>query len=143
MSKAKEGDKVKVHYTGTLEDGTVFDTSEQREPLEFTVGENMLLQKFEETVSGMEPGEERKVTIAAEDAYGEYREGLTLDVERSQIPDDIQPEVGLMLQVSTVDGGTANVTIVDVDEEKVTLDANHPLAGKDLNFDIKLVEIAE
>ena len=142
MAKAKIGDTVKVHYTGRLEDGTEFDTSSGREPLEFTLGEKQVIQGFEDGVLGMEVNETKTVTIPADQAYGPYHEELALDVPKGQFPPNIQPELGLQLQLTQPNGQPINVTVTQITEEVVTLDANHPLAGKDLTFDIQLVEIA-
>lgn len=143
MSKVEEGHTVKVHYTGTLDDGTVFDTSREREPLEFTLGNGQLIPGFEKAVIGMEAGETTEVSIASEDAYGERREDLELDVSKSDLPDDIDPQVGMQLQMQQQDGNAIPVQITEVKDESVTLDANHPLAGQDLNFEIELIEIGE
>jgi len=142
LSKVKEGDKVKVHYTGTLDDGTVFDSSREREPIEFTLGEGQLIPGFEKAVIGMEKGESTKVDIPTEEAYGERRDDLEIEVAKTELPDEIEPEIGVQLQVKQNDSGRAiPVRITQVSDEKVTLDANHPLAGKDLTFEIELVEI--
>jgi len=138
---ARQGDTVKVHYTGTLEDGTVFDTSMEREPLEFTIGGGRLIAAFERTVVGMSPGESRSTRIEAADAYGMYRQDLVLEVDRDRFPPDMNPEVGLQLEVRRPDGVTQLFMITETSEASVTLDANHPLAGHDLIFDIQLVEI--
>jgi peptidylprolyl isomerase len=137
MSQVKDGDTVKVHYTGTLEDGTVFDSSDGRDPLEFTLGQGQLIAGFEKTVLGMTAGESRSVTIPAEEAYGPYRDEMVLAVPRSQFPPDMKPELGMQLQVGQ-DEQTMVVTITGVSDEEVTLDANHPLAGKALTFSIEL-----
>ena len=142
MSKVKEGDTVKVHYTGTLTDGTVFDTSEEREPLEFTLGQGQLIPGFEKAVVGMNVGDSTEVEISSDDAYGESREDLVISVPKDQLPDDVEPQVGMQLQVNQQDGQPIPVRITDVGEENLTLDANHPLAGQDLKFEIELVEIA-
>ena len=142
MSKVKEGDTVKVHYTGTLTDGTVFDTSEEREPLEFTLGQGQLIPGFEKAVVGMNVGDSTEVEIPSDDAYGESREDLVISVPKDQLPDDVEPQVGMQLQVNQQDGQPIPVRITDVGEENLTLDANHPLAGQDLKFEIELVEIA-
>lgn len=142
MSKVKDGDTVKVHYTGTLEDGTVFDTSREREPLEFTLGGGQLIPGFEKAVLGMAEGDTTEVSIESGDAYGERRDDLELEVSKSDLPDNIEPEVGMQLQMQQEEGRAIPVQITDVEEEYVTLDANHPLAGKDLNFEIELVEIS-
>lgn len=141
MAKAKEGDTVRVHYSGFLEDGTVFDSSLERDPLEFTIGSGMLIPGFEDAVLGMDEGETKTVQISAEDAYGYRREELVITISKEQIPPDIDPVTGQELQVRTPNGMVTNVLVTDVTEETVTLDANHPLAGKDLIFEIKLVEI--
>jgi peptidylprolyl isomerase len=142
MAQAKTGDTVKVHYTGKLDDGTVFDTSADREPLQFTVGEGQLIRDFEQAVVGMNPGESKTIQIPAENAYGPHHEEMIMVVDRSEFPEDLEPKVDQMLQVRQQDGQTFAVKVTDVSESKVTLDANHPLAGKDLTFDIQLSEIA-
>lgn len=141
MSKAKEGDTVVVHYTGKLDDDTVFDSSRDREPLSFAIGEGKVIPGFEEQVVGMAPGETKTITIDAANAYGPYRDDQVIEVERDRLPDEIEPQVGQQLQVQQTDGSTAVVAITDVSDEKVTLDANHPLAGKDLIFDLELVKV--
>ncbi len=141
MAQAKAGDTVKVHYTGKLEDGTVFDTSEEQTPLEFTIGSGQIIPGFEQAVVGMEPGETKTATISPEEAYGQHREDMTITVERGQFPEDINPEPGQQLQVQQPDGRAAIVVVSDVTESTVTLDANHPLAGQPLTFDIELVDI--
>lgn len=141
MSKVKDGDTVKVHYTGSLEDGSVFDSSQEKEPLEFTLGSGQLIPGFEKAVQGMGEGDSTKVTIPADEAYGEPREDLIISVPRENLPDDVEPEVGMQLQVNQPDGQAIPVRITDIGNEEIKLDANHPLAGKDLVFDIELVEI--
>jgi len=141
MARAKYGDTVKVHYTGRLDDGTVFDTSADGEPLQFTIGSGQIIPGFEQAVVGMNPGESKTVKIPAEDAYGQRREDLIIEVEKSQLPEGLKPEVGLQLQSRQPDGRIVVLTIADITESHVTLDANHPLAGKDLTFEIQLVEI--
>ena len=138
---AKAGDTVRVHYTGTLEDGSVFDTSDGRDPLEFTVGSGQVIPGFDDAVSGMSAGDERSVTIPAAQAYGERKDELVIHVERSKLPPDIDPAVGQQLQLSQ-DGRSFVVTVTDVGADSITLDANHPLAGEDLTFALRLVEIA-
>ncbi len=140
MTQVKDGDSVKVHYTGTLTDGTVFDSSRDREPLEFTLGSGMLIPGFEAAVIGMGVGNTTKVTIAPEDAYGDVNEDLVLDIPASQVPPHITPEVGMMLQLQT-DDGVMEVVIAAVNEDNIVLDANHPLAGQELTFEIEVVEI--
>ena len=138
---ASDGNTVKVHYTGTLEDGTTFDTSVGREPLEFTLGAGKMIPGFEKAVYGLAIGESKTVTILAEEAYGPYRTDLVTIVEREQLPTGLEPEVGQQLQAQQTDGSTAMVIVTDVSETTITIDANHFLAGKDLTFEIKLVEI--
>jgi len=142
MAKAKLGDTVKVHYTGRLDDGVEFDTSSSREPLEFTIGGKQVIQGFENGIVGMEINESKTITIPAGEAYGLYREELALDVPIDQFPPNIKPELGQQLQLTQPNGEPINVMITQITESAVTLDANHPLAGKDLTFDIQLMEIA-
>ena len=141
MAQAKNGDTVKVHYTAKLEDGKVIDTSINHEPWQFTIGEDKLIQGFKEAVIGMNPGESKTVKVPADKAYGPHRKGMALVVDRNKLPEHIKPEVGQQLRIPQADGKTAVVTVIDVSESKVTIDANHPLAGKDLTFDIELIEI--
>ncbi|NOZ26033.1 MAG: peptidylprolyl isomerase [Nitrospirae bacterium] len=141
MVQAKSGDTVRVHYSGFLDDGTVFDSSLDREPFEFTLGQGMVIPGFEDAVVGMDVGETKTVNIPSEKAYGPYRDELLVSVERSQVPPNIEPDLGMELQIRTPEGTVTNVTITEMDEDSITLDANHPLAGKDLIFEIKLVEI--
>jgi peptidylprolyl isomerase len=142
MSKAKDGDKVKVHYTGKFEDGEVFDSSVDRDPLEFTLGQGQVIPGFENGIKGMEIGEKKSITVAPQEGYGERHDQNIIEVKKSVFPADIEPEVGRQLQVQSPDGNRMNVVITDVKDETVTLDANHPLAGKTLVFDVELVEIA-
>lgn len=141
MPHPQSGDTVTVHYTGRLDDGRVFDSSRNREPLELTVGARQVIPAFEETVTQMEPGETRTVTVPAEQAYGPRRPELVQAVDRTDFPDNIQATVGQRLQVQRRDGQVTEVRVADVSDEQVTLDANHPLAGQDLTFDLELVEI--
>jgi peptidylprolyl isomerase len=141
MAKVKNGDLVKVHYTGKLEDGTVFDTSDENKPLEFTIGEGKVIAGFEAAVIGMEPGESKTVQIIAEQAYGPHQEKMVIVVDRKNVPENIDPKIDQVLQIRNNDGTTFNVRVTDVSEKSLTLDANHPLAGKDLTFDILLAEI--
>jgi peptidylprolyl isomerase len=144
MAKAKEGDTVKVNYNGSLNDGTVFDSSYQREePLEFTIGSRDVIPGFEDQVKGMEVGESKTFTVPSQEAYGQRSDELVIDIERERVPEDIDPQEGMVLQVKGEDGSVSNVQVVGVTDEKVTLDANHPLAGQDLNFEIKLEDIQE
>jgi peptidylprolyl isomerase len=141
MGKAKKGDTVKVHYTGTLGDGTVFDSSREREPLEFKLGEKMLIPGFEAAVEGMEKGNTRTVSISPEDAYGERSDELVMVIGREEFPENIDPKVGLALTARHPEAGVIETVITEVTDEKVTIDANHPLAGQELTFEIELVEI--
>jgi len=172
MAKAKSGDRVRVHYTGTLDDGSIFDSSEQREdacgddcgdscgdhdnecddhdcgcgcgpsgPMEFVIGEGALIAKFEEAVIGLEPGQSVKVRIEADDAYGQRSEELVAVVERSEIPADVNPQVGDQMEVVMENGNSMPVMVTGATDTTITLDANHPLAGMDLTFDIRLIEI--
>lgn len=142
MSEAKQGDTVRIHYTGTLNDGTTFDSSEGRDPLEFTVGTGQIIPGLEKAIPGMNVGEKKKVEVPCAEAYGEREPGAMQTVPRDQIPEEIEVKPGLQLQVQTPQGQVMPVTVAEVSESEVTLDANHPLAGRDLTFDIELVEIA-
>ena len=141
MSKAKNGDTVKVHYTGKLEDGTVFDSSLKRDPLEFKIGETQVLSGFQEAIIGMSPGESKTKKIPAEKAYGAPKEELVFKIEKTRLPSHITPQVGRILEVQQSNGQRIPVEITHISEKEVTLDANYPLAGKNLVFDIKLVDI--
>ena len=169
MAQAKTGDKVKVHYTGTLEDGSVFDTSEgyiekpdnhscgcdsaeaindgcgcdshATGPMEFVIGAGQLIPKFEAAVIGLEPGQSVTITIPADDAYGQRVEEMVAVIERSEIPAGINPEPGHQMEVILEDGSPLPVLVTDVTDTTITLDGNHPLAGRDLTFAIRLVEI--
>jgi peptidylprolyl isomerase len=169
MAQAKAGDRVTVHYTGTLEDGSIFDTSEgyvdqcrdeigsdkcgcsgnddsrcgsqAGEPLEFVIGDGTLIPKFEAAVIGLEPGDSIKVTILADNAYGQRAEEMVAVIERSEIPAEMNPEPGQQMEVILQDGSPMPVLVTEVTDKAITLDANHPLAGRDLTFDIRLVEI--
>lgn len=142
MGQAQEGDTVKVHYTGKLDNGMVFDSSQNREPLEFKIGAGQVIPGFEKGIIGMEVGQSKTVKLAPEEAYGPQREELIAEVKRNDIPENINPSVGQRLSLRQPDGNTVNVTVSDVNEESITLDANHSLAGKTLIFDIELVEIS-
>lgn len=142
MVQAKSGDTVKVHYKGKLADGTVFDSSKDREPLEFAIGEGQIIPGFEQAVIGMAPGESKTTEISSEEAYGPHRPEMVLEVDREQIPEDIEVETGQQLQVQHPSGQQIPVVVTQVADSKVTLDANHPLAGQDLTFDIELVKVA-
>jgi peptidylprolyl isomerase len=142
MAQAKTGDTVKVHYTGKLDDDTIFDSSEGREPLQFTIGEGRLIPDFEQAVVGMEPGETKTIQIPPDRAYGPHQEEMVMVVDRQDIPEELKPEVNQRMQVQQADGQVFIVTVTSVSESSVTLDGNHPLAGKDLTFNIQLAEIA-
>ena len=141
MAQVKDGDTVRVHYKGTLDDGTVFDSSANRSPLEFTVGQGQVIPGFEKAVVGMNQGETKTIRIAVAEAYGPRNEGMLTQIDRNQSPPHVQLEVGLQLQVTGPDGQPAVVTVTELSDLQVTLDANHPLAGKDLTFEIELVDI--
>jgi peptidylprolyl isomerase len=141
MADAITNDTVKVHYTGRLTDGTVFDSSLGREPLELTIGQKMVIPGFEEGIIGMTMGETKTVSIAPQDAYGPYLEDLVGSIGRAQIPPNIELQAGTVLQMQAPDGGVTIVVVKALNDESVTLDANHPLAGKDLTFEINLLEI--
>ena len=141
MAQAKKGDTVRVHYSGTLDDGTMFDTSADRDPLEFTIGGGEVIAGFDIAVLNMAPGEKRVSVIAATDAYGVHSKELVTDVERDRFPADMELEIGQQLQVGLADDQQAIVMIVDISDTAVTLDANHPLASQQLTFEIELVEI--
>ena len=139
MSKAKDGDTVKVHYTGKLDNGEVFDTS--REPFEFKIGDQAVIPGFEKGVLGMGVGDTKAIEILPEDAYGAKKEELVVEVQKSELPEDITPSVGQRLQFRQQDGNPIVLTITDMNEDNITLDANHPLAGYTLFFDVELLEI--
>jgi peptidylprolyl isomerase len=141
MNIAKGGDRIKVHYTGRLIDGTVFDSSKERNPLEFRIGSGSLIPGFENGVIGMSVGDTKTVAIPDIEGYGPKNEDLVVKVKRENLPDNITPEIGQTLQMSRQDGHPCSVTVTDVDEFSVTFDANHPLAGKTLLFEIELLEI--
>lgn len=143
MRTAKSGDRVQVNYTGTLSDGSVFDSSTGRAPLTFVLGEEMVIPGFEKAVEGLTVGESVSVSIAPDDAYGERIDELVLTVDRTEMPDDLNPEPGMMLQVGLADGSALPMTVADVTPKTVTLDGNHQLAGETLNFDIELLDIAD
>ena len=142
MSQAKNGDTVKIHYTGTLDDGTEFDTSEGREPLEFELGGGQVIPGFDKAVEGMGVGDKKSVRLEPDEAYGPRHDQLVQEVPRSSLPDDLAPAEGMALQGQSPDGTVTRFTITSVSEEAVTVDANHPLAGYALSFDIELVEIS-
>ena len=142
MSAVKNGDAVKVHYTGKLEDGTVFDSSEGSEPLAFTVGGGEVIEGFDQAVVGMQVGETKAVVIPPEQAYGERQEGLVQTIPRDQMRlSGVEPEAGMGIEMRTPNGEVIPLLISEVTETTVTLDANHPLAGEQLHFDVKLIEV--
>jgi peptidylprolyl isomerase len=140
MAQAKQGDTVRVHYTGTLDDGQEFDSSRGLEPLTFTLGAGAVIEGFDEAVTGMAVGDEKRVTIPAAEAYGPRRDELTLRLPRAELPADMELEEGSQLRMEQGDQSVV-VTVREVDDDSVTLDANHPLAGESLTFDLRLVEI--
>ncbi len=142
MANAQEGSKVKIHFKGILENGEIFADSHGQDPLEFTVGGGELLPDLEQAVIGMEQGETKDITIAPDGAYGPRREELIVDVDKSEFPEHISPAVGEKLQIQTSNQENILVEVKEVDEESVTLDANHPLAGETLYFNVEMVEIA-
>lgn len=142
MNKAKKGDHVKVHYKGKLTSGEQFDSSEGREPLAFTVGAGQMIKGFDDAIPGMEPGEKKTINIAPEHAYGETKAEAIIEFPKSNIPEDMKLEPGMKLQLQNQAGQPIPVTVTEVKDDVVVLDANHELAGKELIFDIELVEIS-
>ncbi len=141
MTQAKAGDTVRMHYTGTLDDGTQFDSSSGRDPLEFTLGSGQIIPGLDREVAGMEVGDTKTVTIPPEEAYGDRDPGRVQTVPRDKIPEDIPTDPGTQLQMQTPQGQAIPVVVTEATESEITLDANHPLAGKALTFDVELVEI--
>lgn len=141
MQQVKKGDVVNVHYHGRLNDGTTFDSSEGREPLQFTAGGGQVIKGFDDAVMDMKPGDKKTVNIPVQEAYGERRDDMMMEYPASDFPADMQPQVGMELQMGDDHGNVFPVVIVEVNGDTVTLDANHPLAGKDLTFEIELVSI--
>ena len=141
MDLVKDNDNVSVHYTGTLENGEVFDTSKEREPLSFTVGAGQMIPGFDAAVKGMKLKEVKTVTIPAEEAYGEARPELIQEVSKEQLPEELKPHVGQQLASQLSNGQQITVYVTEVREESIVVDANHPLAGKPLTFEIELVSI--
>ena len=142
MSAAKSGDTVRIHYTGKLEDGTQFDSSSGREPLQFTLGSGQVIPGFEKAVEGMAVGDSKQVNIPPEQAYGPRHEQMIQDVPKTALPDDLEPVEGMALQAQGQDGKVINLTVTAVQNDSITVDGNHPLAGKALNFALELVEIS-
>jgi len=141
MSKVKEGSKVKVDYTGTLENGKVFDTSVGKAPIEFTVGDKQVIKGFEDNIKGMKLGEEKDFKLGKELAYGDFNPQLVKEVPRDKLPQDAEPKVGMTLALKSQDGRTYGARITEVGDATVKIDLNHPLAGQSLNFKIKVVDI--
>lgn len=141
MQQARKGDKVKVHYHGRLIDGTTFDSSQGGQPLEFEVGSGMVIKGFDEGVAGMAIGDKKTISIPAEEAYGPRQEEMVIEFPITNFPPDIKPEVGMTLNMHTENGQELPVVITAINEESITLDANHPLAGQELVFDLELVDI--
>jgi peptidylprolyl isomerase len=140
MTEAKKGDNVKVHYTGKLADGTVFDSSEGGEPLEFAVGSGQVIEGFEDGVVGMKVGESKVVEIPVEKAYGERNDEMVIQAPIEQVPPDLKPELGMRLEMGGANGEILRVVVTEITDTHITLDANPPLAGQDLTFEIELVE---
>ena len=143
MSTIKDGDTVSVHYTGTLTSGEVFDSSLEREPLKFTLGMGQLIPGFERAIMGLSVGQKATTNIPSKEAYWEHNSEMVLEVPKNQLPPEIDAQVGMQLQLNQPDGQAIPVQITQIKEEMVTIDANHPLAGKNLNFDIEIIEIHE
>ena len=143
MSLVKENNTVKVHYTGKLADGQVFDSSEGKEPIEFTLGQGQLIPGFEKGLIDMKLNEKKTINIPKGEAYGDSREDLIQEVQKSELPEEIKPEVGMGLVSKSQDGREMNLVIAEVKEDSIVVDGNHPLAGKDLIFDLEVVEIKE
>ncbi|MDX1480196.1 MAG: peptidylprolyl isomerase [Woeseiaceae bacterium] len=141
MSEAKSGDKVQIHYTGKLDDGSTFDSSAGRDPLEFELGSGQVIAGFDKAVEGMTEGDTKSVKLDPDEAYGQRHDQLIQQVPKSALPDDLEPKVGMALQSRSPDGQVTQLTITEVDDDTITVDANHPLAGQALNFDIELVKI--
>lgn len=141
MSQIKENDTVRVHYTGKLVDGQIFDSSLEREPLEFTMGQGQLIPGFEKGLLDMKVSEKKTVTIPSDEAYGQPRPELIQEVEKSQLPEDLKPEVGMGLVSTNPQGQEMNLVVTEVKDQTIVVDGNHPLAGKDLVFDLEVVGI--
>jgi peptidylprolyl isomerase len=141
MAQAKKGDKVNVHYTGTLKDGTEFDSSRKREPLEFELGSDSVIPGFEKIVTGMTPGEKKTGTIPSDEAYGPHHDDRVFETDRNQLPGDLEIKKGQIVEMRRPDGVTIPAIIVAITDHTVSFDANHPLAGQDLTFEIELIEI--
>lgn len=142
MSRATAGQTVRIHYTGKLEDGTTFDSSAGREPLEFKLGSGQIIPGLDNAIEGMAVGESKQVAVQPAEAYGNRDEGMIQSVPMTAIPDDIRPTVGMQLKSESADGHVVRLVVTEVKEDSITVDANHPLAGRVLNFEVELVEIA-
>lgn len=142
MSQVKKDNTVKVHYTGKLDDGEIFDSTVERgEPIKFTIGQGQIIPGFEEGVINMKVNEKKTINIPKEEAYGEIRKELVQEVPKSQLPENVKPEIGMGLTSQTQDGQKINLVVKDVKEDTIVVDGNHPLAGKNLIFDLEVVEI--
>jgi peptidylprolyl isomerase len=141
MRQAKEGDTVRIHYTGTLDDGTEFDSSTGRDPIEFTLGSKSVIAGFENGVMGMQVGDQKKIHIPADEAYGEHNDALVEEVPLQQFPQELELQVGMQLHAQSPNGENFNVVVTALSEASATIDGNHPLAGEALNFELELVEI--
>jgi FKBP-type peptidyl-prolyl cis-trans isomerase SlpA len=141
MSKVKEKDTVRVHYTGKLEDGQVFDSSVDKDPIEFTLGQGQIIPGFEKGLMDMAVNEKKTINIPMAEAYGPHSAELIQDVPKQELPEEVKPEVGMKLMSKLPDGREIPLTVTEVKDESITVDANHPLAGKDLTFDLELIEI--
>jgi len=139
--KVKKGDKVKLHYTGRLEDGKVFDSSKEREPIQFEAGAGEIIKGLDEAIIGMEPGEKKDISVASDNAYGNYDKKLLIDVPKDKLPEDVKPEKGAILNLVDKQGRSIPSKVTEIKENSIQVDANHPLAGKDLDFEIEVVEI--
>ncbi len=139
--KASKGSKAKVHYTGKLNDGTVFDSSKEREPLEFVIGEGQVIPGFEKAVEGLAPGESTTTKIPADEAYGPRNEEMIVKIDRKDLPKGEKPKVGDTLTGQSPDGQTTHAKVTEISDQEITVDANHQLAGKDLTFEIELVSV--
>ena len=138
----KKGDKVTIDYTGTLDDGSVFDSSKNKQPIEFEVGSGRVIKGFEDSVIGMKKGEEKKISLKPAEAYGDHNPAMVIKIPRDKLPPGPEPKSGMMLAIGTPDGNKFPAKIIEVTDAEVTLDVNHPLAGKNLNFAIKLVDVS-
>ena len=142
MTQASPGKTVKVDYTGRLDNGSVFDSTKDQQPIQFVLGENRLIRGFEQAVLGMSPGESKSVKLKPEEAYGSRRDDMVVTIDRNGLANEVEPQVGQKVEVKSQDGSAIGATVTEVTESQVTLDANHPLAGQTLIFDIALVEVA-